>query len=77
MVDQLDPSNIANEAKVGYTTLDASTALQVSKDAELLNTGGVDGVTWNFFTSPVTGQGGPSPALLKALADAGIKVLVH
>ena len=73
VVDQLDPSNIANEAKVGYTTLDASTALQVSKDAELLNTGVVDGVTWNFFTSPVTGQGGPSPALLKALADADRK----
>ncbi|WP_248767181.1 filamentous hemagglutinin N-terminal domain-containing protein [Pseudomonas sp. MWU12-2345] len=77
VVDQLDPSNIANEAKVGYTTLDATTALQISKDAELLNTEAVDGVTWNFFTSPVTGQGGPSTALLKALTDAGIKVLVH
>lgn len=62
MVDQLDPSNIANEAKVGYTTLDASTALQVSKDAELLNTGVVDGVTWNF--SPAQLQVRVAPLLL-------------
>ncbi|MDY7560891.1 hypothetical protein QN382_22865 [Pseudomonas sp. 10B1] len=77
VVDQLDPNNIANEAKVGYTKLDTNTALQISKDAELLKTEVVNGVTWNFFTSPVTGQGGPSPSLLKALVDAGIKVLVH
>lgn len=77
VVDQLDLNNIANEAKVGYTSLDASTALQISKDAELLSTRSVDGVTWNFYTSPVTGQGGPSVNLLKALTEAGIKVVVH
>jgi hypothetical protein len=77
VVDQLAPGGIANEAKVGYTTLDASTALQVSKDAELLQTKAVNGVAWNFYTSPVTGQGGPSAALLKALTDAGIKVIIH
>jgi len=77
IVDQLAPGDIANEAKVGYTTLDASTALQVSKDAELLQTKAVNGVTWNFYTSPVTGQGGPSATLLKALTNAGIEVIVH
>jgi filamentous hemagglutinin len=77
VIDQLAPDGIANEAKVGYTTLDASTALQVSKDDELLQTKAVNGVAWNFYTSPVTGQGGPSAALLKALTDAGIKVIIH
>jgi filamentous hemagglutinin len=77
VIDQLTLDGIANEAKVGYTTLDAFTALQVSKDAELLQTKAVKGVTWNFYSSPVTGQGGPSSALLKALSAAGIKVNIH
>ncbi|WP_256252447.1 two-partner secretion domain-containing protein [Burkholderia ubonensis] len=77
IVDQLAPGNIANEAKVGYTLFDVDTALQVAKDAELLKTGAVNGVTWNFYTSPVTGRGGPSPKLLKALTDAGIKVIIR
>ncbi|WP_232446110.1 filamentous hemagglutinin N-terminal domain-containing protein [Burkholderia ubonensis] len=77
IVDQLAPGNIANEAKVGYTSFDVDTALQVAKDAELLKTGAVNGVTWNFYTSPVTGRGGPSPKLLKALTDAGIKVIIR
>lgn len=49
----------------------------VAKDTELLNRGMVNGLTWNLFTSPVTGLVGPTPALLKALSDAGIKVEVH
>jgi filamentous hemagglutinin len=77
IVDQLTLDNIANESKVGYAGLDADTALQVSKDAELLNTGVVNGVTWHFFNSPVTGLGGPSPALYNALNNAGIKVVFH
>ena len=77
VVDQLAPGNIANEAKVGYTTLDSVTAIQISKDVELLNTRAVSGVTWNFYTSPITGQGGPSAALLKTLKDAGIQVIIH
>ncbi|WP_229656704.1 two-partner secretion domain-containing protein [Burkholderia pseudomallei] len=77
VVDQLTPSNIANEAKVGYTYFDANTATQISKDVELMKTGAVNGVTWNFYTSPVTGKGGPSPDLLKVLTNAGIKVVIH
>jgi filamentous hemagglutinin len=68
VIDQLTRDGIANEAKVGYTTLDATTALQVSKGAQLLQTKAVNGVTWNFYSRPVTGQGGPSSALLKALS---------
>ncbi|AZE64390.1 two-partner secretion domain-containing protein [Pseudomonas synxantha] len=77
VVDQLAPGSIAHESKVGYTSLDANTALQVAKDAELLRRGLVNGVTWNFFKSPVTGRVGPAAALEKALSEAGIKIKVH
>ncbi|MGB3124251.1 MAG: filamentous hemagglutinin N-terminal domain-containing protein [Pseudomonas sp.] len=77
VVDQLAPGNMAHESKVGYTSLDANTALQVAKDAELLRRGLVNGVTWNFFKSPVTGRVGPAAALEKALTEAGIKIKVH
>ncbi|WP_244114099.1 filamentous hemagglutinin N-terminal domain-containing protein [Burkholderia contaminans] len=76
-VDRLTPGNIANEAKVGYTSLDSFTKTQVVKDIELMKTGVVNGVTWHFYTSPVTGMGGPSPGLLKMLNDADIKVVIH
>jgi len=76
-VDQLTLDNVANESKVGYTSLDADTALQVSKDTELLNTNVVNGVTWHFFTSPVTGLNGPSPGLYNALTNAGINIVIH
>jgi len=49
----------------------------VAKDAELLSRGMVNGVTWNFFTNPITVRVGPALALLKALSDTGIKVEVH
>lgn len=77
VVDQLTPNGIANESKVGYTSLDPETRMQVAKDTELLLSNAVNGVTWNFYTNPVTGQGGPSVPLLKALTDAGIKVIIH
>ncbi len=77
VIDQLSSGNIANEAKVGSATLDADTATQVAKDAELLGTGAVNGVTWNFYTSPITGLRGPSQPLADALAKAGIKVVYH
>lgn len=77
VVDQLTPNGIANESKVGYKSLDPETRMQVAKDTELLLSNAVNGVTWNFYTSPVTGQGGPSVPLLKALTDAGIKVIIH
>ena len=76
-MDQLDLQSMAHESKVGYTQYDDATALQVAKDAELLKTDAVKGLTWHFFTSPVTGLGGPSPSLLKALNDANITVVMH
>ena len=75
-VDQLI-NGVANESKVGYTSFTSSVQTQIAKDVELMNSGAVNGVNWNFFTSPVTGMGGPSQPLLKALQSSGIGVIVH
>ncbi len=42
-----------------------------------MKTGAVNGVVWHFYTSPITGMGGPAPGLLKMFADANIKVVIH
>lgn len=75
-IDQL-VEGAANESKVGYQSLTSVNQAQIAKDAELLQAGRVDSVTWHFFTSPVTGQGGPSAPLLKALQDAGFGVVIR
>ena len=75
-VDQF-AGGIANESKVGYQSLTPSIQLQISKDAELLNAGRVQGVDWHFFQSPVTGLGGPSQPLFNALQQNGINVIIH
>jgi hypothetical protein len=75
-VDQL-ADEIAYESKVGYQSLTPSIQLQISKDAELINTGVIQGSEWHFFTSPVTGVGGPSQPLLNALQQNGIGVVIH
>jgi hypothetical protein len=75
-VDQL-AGGIANESKVGYQSLTPSIQLQISKDAELLNTRAVQGVDWHFFQSPVTGLGGPSQPLFNALQQNGINFIIH
>ncbi|MBR7895834.1 hypothetical protein [Burkholderia multivorans] len=53
-------NGVANESMVGYTSFTSSVQTQIAKDAELMNSGVVNGVSWHFFTSPVTGLGGPS-----------------
>ncbi|WP_206957401.1 DUF6862 domain-containing protein [Trinickia acidisoli] len=75
-VDQL-VDGVANESKVGYTSLTSSVQTQIAKDAELMNSGAVNGVNWHFFTSPVTGLGGPSQPLLNTLQGSGIGVIIH
>lgn len=75
-VDQL-VNGVANESKVGYTSLTSDISRQISKDVELINMGQVNGVTWNFFRSPVTGVGGPSQPLLNLLQQSGINVIIH
>lgn len=75
-VDQL-ANGIANESKVGYTSLTPSVQLQIAKDVELIQTEQIQGSTWHFFQSPVTGLGGPSKPLLNALQQNGINVIIH
>jgi hypothetical protein len=75
-VDQL-VNDIANESKVGYTSLTSRISTQIAKDVELIQTGQVQGANWHFFTSPVTGVGGPSGPLLEALQNAEIGVVMH
>lgn len=75
-VDQL-VSGIAHESKVGYTSLTKSISKQIAKDMELMATRQIEGSTWHFFESPVTGLRGPSAPLRAALEEAGIDILVH
>jgi len=42
-----------------------------------LTRGLADGVEWHFYTSPVTGQSGPTAAVEAALRNAGIKIVIH
>lgn len=75
-IDQL-VNGVANESKVGYTTLTADISRQIQKDVELMQTKQIQGATWNFFVSPVTGAGGPSQPLLQMLQQNGINVIIH
>jgi RHS repeat-associated protein len=75
-VDQL-VNRIAHESKVGYTTLTKEISRQIAKDAELIATRQIDGATWHFFRSPITGLGTPSAPLREALEQARIGIVVH
>ena len=75
-VDQL-VGTIANESKVGYTTLTSSIQKQINKDAYLLKSKQVTEVRWNFFESPSGYTRGPSQPLREALNKAGIKIVEH
>ena len=76
IIDQL-VGGVANESKVGYQTLTASNRLQILKDVELMQTREVDASVWHFFTSPVTGLGGPSVPLAQFLEQNGIQGVLH
>ncbi len=75
-VDQL-VGGIAHESKVGYTSLTTDIGRQIAKDVELMGTKQIQGSTWHFFQSPVTGVGGPSQPLLNTLQNSGINVVIH
>ena len=75
-VDQL-VNGVANESKVGYQALTQSNQLQVLKDVDLMQSGQIQGSTWHFFTSPVTGLGGPSAPLANFLQQNGITTVIH
>jgi RHS repeat-associated protein len=76
IIDQLI-AGVANESKVGRTSLTRAIASQVSMDTELLSTGIIKSSVWHFFQSPVTGKIGPTGPLAQALKNAGIKIVIH
>ena len=75
VIDNLTPGRIAQEAKVGRTSLTRRIRNQIAKDVDLLSTGAVEGVEWHFFGSS-TGVG-PTGPLREALVEAGIDIILH
>ncbi|WDI00167.1 RHS repeat-associated core domain-containing protein [Paenibacillus urinalis] len=73
-VDQLS-NGIAYESKMGFVNYSSKVMTQISKDAELLSNGSIDGATWVFFRSPSTGKIGADQRVLDALASYGIKYI--
>lgn len=59
LCSSVTPNGIANESKVGYTSLDAETKIQVSKETGLLLSNPVNGVLCNFYAYLLTGKGRP------------------
>ncbi|WP_343606830.1 hemagglutinin repeat-containing protein [Roseateles sp.] len=76
-VDQVDPSNVGHESKVGYTSLTEDIKVQIKKDVEILAGKDLKDVVWHFYKSPVTGQVGASKDLLDELTKSGIKYIIH
>jgi hypothetical protein len=68
---------VAHEAKTGRAGMDPLVRKQIAKDFHLMKAGKVQGVTWDFYRSPATGQRGPTKGLEKALRTAGIKIQMH
>jgi hypothetical protein len=77
VVDDINPlaDNIAREAKVGRVSLTPRIEQQVLKDAELLKSGVIDGVEWQFFPGK-TGVG-PTKPLEQLLNECGITCVIH
>ncbi len=63
--------------KYGYAALSEFIKTEIAKDSYLLQKGLIDSVEWHFYTSSVTGAGGPSKPLLEALLAEGFKVIFH
>ena len=76
LCNSVTPNGIANGSKVGCTSLDAETKIQASQETGLLLSNPVNSVFCNFYAYLLTGKG-PSVDLLKALTNAGIKVIIH
>ena len=68
---------IAHESKVGYTRLTETVEKQIAKDAWLIENGDIQGSTWHFFRSAVTGKIGAAADVIEALQSNGIKYVIH
>ena len=67
---------VAAESKSGDGELIGRLREQIRKDLVLRAEGAVDEIEWHFFASGTGEVVGPSPDLLAALNDAGIRVVV-
>jgi RHS repeat-associated protein len=72
-VDQF-ADGVAYESKVGYTSRTQTIRNQIAKDVQLMKTGQVDSIVWEFHRSPVTGKIGPSKPLAEELTKHEIVV---
>ena len=78
IVDAYNPQvKLIAEAKYGYASLSSQIQKEIAKDKWLLDNEIVNKVEWHFFISKVTGKGGLSKSLRKALEEAGIKIVEH
>ena len=83
-VDILTKEGVAIESKVGRVGLKTtpkghSIVDQIAKDKALLDdpTSPVKSVEWHFTKSPITGRGGPTEPLRRALEEAGITIVEY
>ena len=79
IVDGFNKSKgIIYEVKYGCASLSQFVQSEIARDVWLrANNAAVKTIEWHFYRSQATGLGGPSAPLLKALLDAGIKVVFH
>jgi hypothetical protein len=78
-IDVLTATGTQIEVKTGRVPLTQTTSKQVSKDVAAMseNSDEIVETVWEFFPSPVTGQGGPTGPLRSLLESEGIKIVVH
>jgi RHS repeat-associated protein len=77
VIDVYDPTTgMAIESKVGRTDLGRNARRELSRDQELLQSGQVRSIEWQFHRSTITGKVGPTAPLARALLNAGITVRV-
>jgi len=72
----LDGSNIAIESKVGLTSLDSRIRQELARDWWLARQGQVN-TMWEFTPSPITGEVGPTSALLQKLQKLQIPYKIN
>ena len=66
------------EVKYGYTSLTSFIQSEIDRNVWIReNIKFVKRIEWHFYTSQITGKGGPSGPLLEALRRAKIKVVYH
>ncbi|MEX2416246.1 MAG: hypothetical protein WD424_08875 [Paenibacillaceae bacterium] len=77
LIDALDGNGIAHQAYYGFKDWDSKIEAQLSKDAEILGKGQVNGVVWHFFKRERDRSIGLSNKLRTQLEARGIVIVVH